>query len=159
MKNIKISEYLAGQEIIIHDLIKRVYDEFVSPDYSPAGNQFFYDWIKPSKIAERQLLKRTIFIALADSEIIGMIEIRDNNTISLLFVDKTFHGQGIARKLFHTALMSCLLNNPTLEKFYVHASPFSIPVYKKLGFAETDTMQEQNGIKYLPMEKQLKNEN
>ncbi len=153
MKNIEISDYHSGQELEIHNLIKRVYDEFVSVDYSPAGNQFFYDWIDPSKIAERQLFKRTIFIALADSEIIGMIEIRDNNTISLLFVDKTFQGQGIARKLFHTALKSCLLNDPTLEKFYVHASPFSIPIYKKLGFAETDIMQEQNGIKYLPMEK------
>ncbi|MFA5849496.1 MAG: GNAT family N-acetyltransferase [Bacteroidales bacterium] len=155
MKNIEISEYHSRQELEIHNLIKRVYDEFVSADYSPAGNQFFYDWIEPSKIAERQQLKRAIFVALADSEIIGMIEIRDNNTISLLFVDKSFHGQGIARKLFHKALKNCLLNDPTLDKFYVHASPFSIPVYKKLGFAETDTMQEQNGIKYLPMEKPL----
>jgi len=155
MKSIEISEYLAGQEIIIHDLIKRVYDEFVSPDYSPAGNQFFHDWIEPSKIAARQLFKRAIFVAFAGSEIVGMIEIRDNNTISLLFVDKKVHGQGIAKRLFHTALKSCLLNDPTLDKFYVHASPFSIPVYKKLGFTETDTMQEQNGIKYLPMEKMI----
>lgn len=36
-----------------------------------------------------------MFVALADSEIIGVIEIRDNNTISFLFVDKTFQGQGI----------------------------------------------------------------
>ena len=43
-----------------------------------------------------------------------------------------------------------------LDKFYVHASPYSIPIYKKLGFIETDKILEENGIKYLPMEMTIK---
>ena len=43
-----------------------------------------------------------------------------------------------------------------LDKFYVHASPYSIPVYKKMGFIETGNMMEENGIKYLPMEMTIK---
>lgn len=99
-----------------------------------------------------------MLVAIIDSKIAGVIETRDNNYISLLFVDKAFHGQGIAGKLFRKALFNCKKINPELNKFYVHASPFSVPVYKKLGFTETDLMQEQNGIKYLPMEMEIAEE-
>jgi predicted GNAT family N-acyltransferase len=153
---IKIKKYRDGQEIMIHQLIKKVYDEFVSMDYSKEGNRFFYDWIEPDKIAERQKNQRNILTAMMDSKIVGMIEIRDNNTISLLFVDKVYQGQGIAKKLFQESLKNCIQKDANLDKFYVHASPFSIPVYKKLGFVETDNMQEENGIKYLPMEMKIK---
>ncbi|MCX6233900.1 MAG: GNAT family N-acetyltransferase [Bacteroidetes bacterium] len=155
MNNIKIKRYRDGQEIMIQQLIKKVYDEFVSMDYSKEGNRFFYDWIKPHKIAERQKNQRTILTAMMDSKIVGMIEIRDNNTISLLFIDKAYQGQGIAKKLFQESLKNCIQKDSNLDKFYVHASPFSIPVYKKLGFIETDNMQEENGIKYLPMEMKI----
>jgi GNAT superfamily N-acetyltransferase len=152
MGTIKIENYQKGQETAIHHLIKGVYDEFVSIDYSKEGNKFFYDWIEPSRIAERQKSQINLLVALVDSKIIGMIEIRDNKYISLLFVDKDYQGRGIAKSLFRDALKTCIQRDSALKKFYVHASPISIPVYKKLGFIETDPMQEENGIKYLPME-------
>jgi len=156
MDTIKINKYQKGQEIEIHRLIKRVYDEFVSIDYSDEGNKFFYDWIAPSRIAERQKDQINLLVALWDSKIIGMIEIRDNKNISLLFVDKQYQGQGIAKRLFQESLKICIQRDSKLDKFYVHASPFSIPIYLKLGFTETDTMQVQFGIKYLPMEMKIK---
>jgi GNAT superfamily N-acetyltransferase len=156
MSTLRIEKYKSGQEIMIYQLIKKVYDEFVSIDYSEEGNRFFYDWIEPSKISERQKCQRTILTAMVNSIMVGMIEIRDNNRISLLFVDKEYHGQGIAKKLVKESLKICIQKDAKLNKFYVHASPFSIPVYKKLGFIETDNMQENNGIKYLPMEMKIK---
>lgn len=152
MDTLRIEKYQNGQEISIHQLIKRVYDEFVSSDYSDEGNKFFYDWIEPSRIADRQKKQINLLVALLDSKLVGMIEIRDNKNISLLFVDKEFQGQGIAKRLFHESLKTCIQRDSTLDKFYVHASPFSIPIYMKLGFEETDVMQIQFGIKYLPME-------
>lgn len=152
METIKIENYKIGLEEEIHLLIKRVYNEFVSIDYSEEGNMFFYDWIEPSNIAERQKSQINLLVAIVDSRIIGMIEIRENKYISLLFVDKNYQGRGIAKKLFDESLRICIQRDPTLDKFYVHASPFSIPIYKKLGFVETDSLQENHGIKYLPME-------
>jgi len=152
MDTLKIEKYQNGQEISIHQLIKRVYDEFVWSDYSDEGNKFFYDWIQPSRIADRQKKQINLLVAFLDSKLVGMIEIRDNKNISLLFVDKEFQGQGIAKRLFHESLKTCIQRDSTLDKFYVHASPFSIPIYMKLGFEETDVMQIQFGIKYLPME-------
>jgi GNAT superfamily N-acetyltransferase len=152
MNTVKIERYQSGQEIMIYQLIKKVYDEFVSIDYSNEGNRFFYEWIKPSKIAERQRNQINIWIAFIDSKLVGMIEIRDNKYISLLFVDKEYQGKGIAKKLFEKSLKEIIRRDPKLDKFYVHASPYSIPIYKKMGFIETDDMQEENGMKYLLME-------
>lgn len=156
MNTLRIERYKSGQEKMIHQLIKKVYDEFVSIDNSNEGNRFFYEWIKPSKIAERQCNQINIWVAFIDSKLVGMIEIRDNKYISLLFVDKNHQGCGIAKKLFDISLKEIIRRDPKLDKFYVHASPYSIPIYKKMGFIETDNMQEENGIKYLPMEMTIK---
>jgi predicted GNAT family N-acyltransferase len=125
-------------------------------DYCDEGNKFFNDWIQPAKIAERQIIQTNIWIAFKDSILVGMIEIRDNKFISLLFVDKIYQGQGIAKGLFNESLKEIIKREPDLKKFYVHASPYSIPIYKKMGFVETDIMCEENGIKYLPMEITIK---
>jgi predicted GNAT family N-acyltransferase len=156
MNTIKIAKYQKGQEIMIYQLIKEIYDEFVSGDYSEYGNTFFYEWINPLRIAERQLKQINIWNAFINSKLVGMIEIRDNKFISLLFVEKKYQGQGIAKKLFSESLKEIIQRNPELVKFYVHASPYSVPIYKKLGFIETDIMQEENGIKYVPMEIRIK---
>jgi predicted GNAT family N-acyltransferase len=152
MEKLIIEKFQKGQEESIFKLIKKVYDEFVAIDYSEEGNQFFYEWINPDKILERQKSQVNLLVALEDSQIIGMIEIRENINISLLFVDQEFHGQGIAKRLFKEALQMVIQRDPTVKKLYVHASPYSIPIYEKLGFVETDTLQENHGIKYLPME-------
>ncbi len=156
MDKVKIEKYQKGQETKIYQLIKKVYDEFVSYDYTKEGNQFFYDWIQPDKIAKRQTDNRVMLIAKSGSKIIGVIEIRENNRISLLFVDKEYQGQGIAKRLFQDSLEILKQKNSILDKFYVHASQFSIPIYKKLGFIEVDSLQENHGIKYMPMEKMIK---
>lgn len=100
MDTLKIEKYQVGQEAAIYQLVKRVYDEFVSVDYCEEGNTFFYNWIQPSRIAERQCKQVNIWVASKNSELVGMIEIRDNKFISLLFVDKKYQRQGIAKRLF-----------------------------------------------------------
>ena len=95
------------------------------------------------------------FVATVDSQIVGMVETRDDKYISLLFVDKLYHRMGIAKALFKTALENCLCRDSTFKKFYVHASPYSINVYVRLGFKDTGGMRVENGIKYLPMEMEL----
>ena len=150
-----IRKFEPGEEVVVYELIKRVYDEFVAGDYSDAGNNFFYNWIEPSKIAQRQADGRNMWVACEDSKLVGVVETRDDKFISLLFVEKGYQSRGIAKALFKVALNEIVERVPTTEYIYVHASPFSIPVYKKLGFEETGSMTEENGIKYLPMQVKL----
>jgi len=156
MNNLKIEEYKKGEEEEVSLLIQTVYNEFVSIDYSDEGNKFFNEWIEPAKIADRQKSQINILVAFVDSQLVGMIEIRENKYISLLFVDKNYQRQGIAKSLFEESLKRSIDRDPTIDMFYVHASPFSIPIYKRLGFVETDDMQEQFGIKYMPMKNNIK---
>ncbi|MDP4187401.1 MAG: GNAT family N-acetyltransferase [Bacteroidota bacterium] len=153
---IEIIPYQKGQEEAIYQLIKKVYDEFVAVDYSVEGNDFFYDWIKPKNIAKRQKKQVNLWVAHSDSKIVGMIEIRDNKYLSLLFVDKEYQRRGIATSLFREALKVCIRRDPKMKKIHLHSSPFAIPVYKKMGFVPTDSILEENGIKYLPMEMAIK---
>ncbi|PKP20081.1 MAG: hypothetical protein CVU05_09865 [Bacteroidetes bacterium HGW-Bacteroidetes-21] len=155
MKTIEIKAFRKGMETVIYQLIKKVYDDFVAVDYSDNGNLFFYNWIQPSKIALRQEIQNNLWVAYDEKRMVGMIEIRENKNISLLFVDKEYQGQGIARMLFQVALNISFERDPCLKTYYVHASPFSIPIYEKLGFVAQDEMKIEHGIKYLPMEMQL----
>lgn len=152
MCNIKLEIFKNGQETIVFELIKRVFDEFVAPDYSEEGNRFFNDWINPKSIAERQQNGRNIHLAFCESILVGMIEIRDKNHISLLFVDKNYHRLGIAKKLLLKSITNCIKIYPEIDLFLVNASPYSIPIYKKLGFTKTASLLENHGIKYMPME-------
>jgi GNAT superfamily N-acetyltransferase len=150
----RFEEFQPGQEREIYDLIKRVYDEFVAPDYTNEGNQFFYDFIRPEMMLERYSNKiDTIFTAKTNSQIIGVITLRNPDHISLLFVDKEFHGMGIARKLFNSVEEILIKDN--VREITVHASPYSLKIYERLGFEAESGMQEVNGIKYIPMKKKV----
>lgn len=152
---IKIDLYRNGEEIEISNLIKKVYDEFVAPDYSDQGNNFFYDWIQPEKIAERQLKRRQLWTARIGGQIAGIIEMRDNTYVSLLFVVKQYQGKGIAKILLNDLIRESLKRDPNKKKILVHASPYSIEIYKRMGFISYEDMKIENGIEYLPMEKLL----
>jgi GNAT superfamily N-acetyltransferase len=155
MPGIEIKLFTPGQEQIVSQLIKEVYDEFVAPDYTKEGNIFFYAYINPEAIFSRQCIQNNILLAFMDGILAGMIEMRDHSRVSLLFTRKEFMQKGIAQKLLHEAIHLCLLRNPDLKSISVHASPFSIPIYQKLGFIPISTMQEANGILYMPMEMPL----
>ncbi len=152
---ITIDYYRNGEEIEISKLIRKVYDEFVAPDYSDEGNNFFYNWILPENIAERQENKRQLWTARYGGKIVGIIEMRDNTYVSLLFVDKKYHGIGIAKMLLKELIKESLKRDAYNKKIFVHASLYSIDIYKKLGFKSTGDLKIENGILYLPMEKMI----
>ncbi|NVO20770.1 MAG: GNAT family N-acetyltransferase [Bacteroidetes bacterium] len=155
MPNIHIRPFISGDENQISKLIHEVFDEFVAPGYSAEGNSFFYDFITPSAIAIRQQEQNNILLAFLAKELAGMIEMRDNNHVSLLFTHKDYMGQGIARELLNDAISICLARNPDVQTISVNASPYSIPIYQRLGFVPIGLLQQNNGITFLPMEMNL----
>ena len=148
---IKIEKYNPGEEQSIEKLIRIVYDEFVAPDYSEEGNNHFYDFIKPESIVERVNNGNIIFTAKDGKRMRGMIELKNYNHICLLFVDRRYHGLGIARDLFNK-IVELVRDNTHVKLIDVHSSPFAVPVYERLGFRVISEMQEMDGIKFVTME-------
>lgn len=132
-------------------MVWKTFLRFEADDYTEEGIQSFQDFIT-DPVLYKMFRKGyyQIFGAFYKNEIVGMISLRDNTHISLLFVDEKYHYQGIGR-----ALMEYLENYLVTEmgeyKLTVNASPYGIDFYHKLGFQDTDVEQTKEGVRYTPM--------
>ena len=146
--NLKIDEIN-----ILSNMINIVFDEFVGRDYSENGNKEFKDYIKTENILKRIDNKTSQFyVARYNNDIIGMLEIKNKEHISLFFVKKEFHRNNIGKNLFENYLKSIKNENFSIKSITVNSSFYAEKIYSKMGFIKTDEMQEKNGIKYIPME-------
>lgn len=144
-----------GEEEIVSDLVRRVFDLFVAPEYEPEGVEAFYRYIEPERLRERAAKDHDILLAFVDKALVGALELREGRHISLLFVDAMFQGRGIARALLEEAIALARRRNPKVEKITVNASPNSAFIYERLGFRATGPRQSREGIVFIPMEKPL----
>ncbi len=143
----------------VHELIKKVFDRFVAASFAQDGISEFYAIINPNSILKRGEDNHFVLIAEVDKDIVGAIEIKDSDHMSLLFVDEKFQNKGIARTLIKKAIEICLENKPDLMEIDVNSSPNAVEIYKKLGFKQTEEEQLHNGIRYTPMVLELPDTN
>jgi predicted GNAT family N-acyltransferase len=147
-----VIENLRKDEIMeFSKLTNEVFDEFVGKDYSEEGKKTFKEFTNEKAIIER-INDNDFFVAKCKNKIIGIMEIRNRNHISLFFVLKEFHGKGIGRKLFEYYIKIIKQNNYEIKTIMVNSSFYGEKVYEALGFIKTQEAQEKNGIKYIPME-------
>lgn len=140
-----------GEIAEIVRLMEEVFNDFIAPGYDPQGIDEFLHYIRGSAIALR--LKRNHFmrVAATSQKIVGVIEVRDYHHISLLFVERAFQRQGIAKILMQQAIAVCLREEPDLKSITVHSDPQALLAYEAMGFQVTGTERLDNGIRYIPM--------
>jgi hypothetical protein len=92
MENNIIFEELKTEEINQFSImVNAVFKEFVGIDYSEEGNDAFMDYIEPKNILERLKNKNNNFyVTKHGNEMIGAMEIRNKEHISLFFVKKEY---------------------------------------------------------------------
>lgn len=152
MKCFTYSEMKTGQEQLVSDMVWEVFEEFVASGYSPEGIETFRCFIQVDELKKATESGRFFTICCWDEETLaGSITIRGGNHISLLFVKKDYHQQGIAKKLFIKALKKCNELKPDLTEITVNSSPYVVDIYKRLGFSAVGEQTTQNGITYIPM--------
>jgi ribosomal protein S18 acetylase RimI-like enzyme len=144
-----------GEESEVFDLVFRTFTEFIAPHYSRAGILEFMKYIRPGYLLERLQKDHLVLLATAQRKIIGIIEVRGNSHISLLFVDKQFQRRGVARELLRRTLRICVKEKPDLSKISVNASPNSVRIYQRLGFRPAGSEQVKRGIRFTPMTLEL----
>jgi ribosomal protein S18 acetylase RimI-like enzyme len=147
-----IHRYNPGEEKEIFNLVKAGFDKFVSSDCTKEGTFFFYNFIDPGEFIKRnQSDTFTLTAKTEEGRIVGMIEVKNDGHICLLFVSKDFHHSGISKKLFKHARDICKKNNHGEVIMSVNSSIYAIEIYKKLGFHTEGKTKTINGISFIEM--------
>lgn len=140
-----------GEEGAVCALVERSFRQFVAPDFPPEGVEEFLEFAAPAALVERLQDDARVLVAEADGEIVGVIELKGCEHLTLLFVDAEAHGRGLGRRLVERGLELCRRGDPEAERVTVNASRYAVPVYRRLGFEPIGPERTENGITFLPM--------
>jgi GNAT superfamily N-acetyltransferase len=80
-----------------------------------------------------------------------MLEVRDWDHISLLFVAKARQGQGVGRQFVQLAIAACRQHKPGIGEITVSATPNAVPFYTRLGFRACAAEKLEIGMRFTPM--------
>jgi GNAT superfamily N-acetyltransferase len=136
-----------GEEAEVSDLVLRVFEEFVAPQFSKEGVQEFRNRL----FLRRSVWNHSILVALANKKIVGMIETKNDGHITLFFVDGDHQGEGVGRELLNRALEICRRRDPEIKRAIVSSAPNAIKIYERLGFRPAGPEQAENHIRFVPM--------
>ena len=124
---------------------------YEAPEYDPLGVKNFHEFVKGDELRNMFAMGEYRAWGAFDEEdvIIGVLGIRKQWHISLLFVEPRLHHQGIATALLNTAFKEAALAGVT--EMTVFSSPFATEFYHRIGFTDTDKEKTTDGIRYTPM--------
>lgn len=129
----------------------RTFMQFEAKDYSKRGIDSFQDFITDPFLHRMFIMGAyQLFVAIQDNKIVGIISLRDETHISLLFVDAKYHRHGIGRKLIEY-LCEYVEQEEGHRKVTVNAAPYAVGFYHKLGFRDKGIEQTNDGIRFTPM--------
>ena len=129
-------------------LIHSVFLEFEAPDYPKEGTTTFLEFIEKDSV-QNGINKGELkfWVCSRSSGIIGVIAMRNEYHICMLFVHRDFNRQGVAKSLTYNALVEV----DCKEEITVNSSPYGAEFYHNIGFEDADKLTITNGIKYVPM--------
>jgi len=155
--SINFRQLKPGEEIEVCNLAARSFNEFIAPGFTEEGIQEFFKYSNPRAFKRR--LESGYFAMVAESQgkLAGMIELRGNNHISMLYVDKAFHRKGVAKKLVRLALEKVSSNNESPKDITVNSSRYAAPFYEGLGFIQYEDEKSIVGVIHIPMVLSLSN--
>jgi GNAT superfamily N-acetyltransferase len=68
--------------------------------------------------------------------LVGILEFRAKDHVSLFFIHPDWQGKGLGRKLWTYALEELQKIYPPIHWIGVNSSPYAVPIYEKLGFTD-----------------------
>jgi GNAT superfamily N-acetyltransferase len=89
-------------------------------------------------------------VAVDGDTIVGFAGVRDRSHLFHMFVDRHWHRQGVARRLWEVARAAAIEAGGS-GNFTVNASNYAVPVYEAMGFVRTGPTQEAKGMVFNPM--------
>ena len=150
IESLTYREMIPGEEQVVCDLVKEVFEEFVAPDYRQEGIEEFFLFANSIRMRQRVQSGGFVLLACQADRVVGMLEFVPPERIAMLFVS-TQH-QGIASELVDRAVGKARAANSDMTKITVHSSPYAEKFYLKSGFHKTGGAETDHGITYIPME-------
>ncbi len=132
-------------------LVLAVFEAAVAPGLSPEGIEEFKRVVNVKAMKARLGEGNVMVVAREGRRLVGVVEIRCENHVSLLFVAETHQRRGIARALFLRAVELCKTRHKHIETMTVNAALNATAAYRALGFKPTSPVVCVNGISHLPM--------
>ena len=128
---------------------------YEAPEYEPEGVKNFHEFVKGDEL--RRMFAAGAYKAWGafdkNDVIVGVLGVRNNWHISLLFVEPSLHHQGIATSLLKNVFYEAAAQGA--EEMTVFSSPFAVEFYHKMGFTDTDREKTADGIRFTPMKIEL----
>lgn len=131
------------------NLIWKTFQRFEAIEYSEEGIQTFKNVIDHDALMSAIENGFEMYVAKINQHMAGVIAIRDQSHISLLFVDESYHRKGIGTALFHH--IEAKIKNKGLKFITVNSSPYGIAFYHTVGFVDENDEQVVDGIRFTPM--------
>lgn len=151
--NININPLSSNEIDSVIQLIKESFDTQVSPWYTPEGVQEFYKYIDLNAFKGRQFKDHEVYAAYMNDSLVGVIEIRNNKHISMLFINNDFRGQGIGTTLIKYIVN--ILRVQDIRTITVNSSPNSVDFYRNMGFNCIEEEKTINGIRFIQMKLEI----
>jgi GNAT superfamily N-acetyltransferase len=136
----------------VYKLVEKTFNEFVADSCTKKGRELYLSMSSPENNIKNSKTC-DIFVAICKNKVIGMIEGNSKDKLLRLFVDKKYHGKGIARKLMNK--IEKLYNKKGIKRIKVWSSPYAIKFYEKMGYKKTTRLIKNYGLIYQPMKKIL----
>ncbi|MBP5151716.1 MAG: GNAT family N-acetyltransferase [Lachnospiraceae bacterium] len=140
-----ISEWESAMQLAWRTFLK-----FEAGEYGKVGTKNFFNFIS-GDLLKQMFLAGTYRLAVAkiEGDIVGIASIRGQRHISLLFVEESFHRQGIGTALLAFLQKDLMKNGNCIMS--VNAAPYGVPFYERIGFTATSDLQMADGITFVPM--------
>lgn len=127
--------------------------EFEAPDYGPEGVATFRKDIVDNAAFRAACMDGTnrLWGALDGGRIIGLMGMRGESHIVLVFTHRDYHRQGVASAILQSLLADVRRENPHLRRLTLNSSPYGLPFYLRAGFQMADVERTINGIRFTAM--------
>lgn len=130
----------------------RTFMKFEAEDYTDKGIKNFQDFITDPMLHRMfDMGAYRLFVAYDNDKIVGMISLRNDTHISLLFVDEKYHKMGIGRMLMNYLCQYVVEEGYNLVT--VNAAPYAVEFYHRVGFIDAGKEEFSDGIIYTPMKR------
>ncbi len=126
-----------------------------SPEYGKEGEASFLSFITDNRLKEAFLKGQyKLFVAVLNGETVGMVSLRPDRRISLLFVSQKYQRMGIGTRLIGRAQEYIReASGDAKHPLRVYAAPCAIGFYRKQGFYTVGDPFESEGMVMVPMER------